>query len=180
MRSSTHPSATQDGKGGRGGDEATCTQNPLSQTIGWGVGGDYFENLWCTLPADCVKLSSWKPMRMPSLVCADNLLSCRIRQGLTHGWKWKLQQSGGEEILEALDHSGRNLSTFRGEREKSWRHCRMCWGEDDEQERRCTHLRSGSILTGAALDSSTSTGWQRSTGPQALDQVLSGARLSSA
>lgn len=43
-----------------------------------------------------------------------------------------------------------------------------------------THLCSVSILTGAILDSSASTGCQRFMGPQALDQVLNGARLSSA
>lgn len=53
-------------------------------------------------------------------------------------------------------------------------------GEGDKQDSMHTHLRSGSILTGAILDSSTSTGSQQSLGTQALAQVLKGARLSSA
>lgn len=47
-------------------------------------------------------------------------------------------------------------------------------------DKKHTHLRSGSILSKFILDSSASTGCQRSIGPEALAQVLSGARLSSA
>lgn len=56
----------------------------------------------------------------------------------------------------------------------------VLWRRWQAGKRRRTHLRSVSILKEAILDSSTSTGCQRSMGPQALAQALNGARLSSA
>lgn len=172
-----------------------------------------------TPPVECVRLSSWNPMMMSSLVCTDNCVSWKqipytsvwnVQVGLSRSWQknqllchllmlrskhivqWmehlinrsaRFQKvapiplkgqplTSKRELFQLQSHDGRLMRWLRKLKTEFW------W--NTVGHRWHTHLCSVSILTGAIQDSSASTGCQQSTGPQALAQVLNGARFSSA